>query len=678
MNNALASLIRIRKPAVVLGTLVATLLVVSPRLAHCQAVDYGALEQLFKEPVTTSVTGSPQRVSDVPATMVIITAEEIRRSGAKDIPGVLRHVGGIDTLEWGNDNIDVSIRGYNQAYSARLLVLLDGRQVYADTYGYVPWSTIPVELEAIRQIEVVKGPNSALFGFNAAGGVINIITYDPLRDKVNAASVSGGTQDLGRGSLVTTARFGNRAGVRLSVGGRYDSDFSTPIPASMELEPRKQQYRGAIDLNAVIRMNDKVQLSFEGSQSFTQQNEVYPGYQINDVRASISSAKGQLTAENSIGLLRVMVYTNWLKMIGVPGALGQSFRPRNRATVVQVDEVFQTGPSHTLRVAAEYRHNSENTTPFAGGTVYYDDFAGSGMWDWKIAPRVSLTNALRVDHLALGREGLLPPDYLFKNSDWNRSITQLTFNSGLVWKVGGLDSLRFMIGRGAELPSLVLNGSYVQDTPYVKVTGSPFLSPAVVTNYEIGWEHLMPRRHIQLRWNAFDQASASLLAVDGAAVVKEGTVYVVPANVGSSDGRGFELGMRGAGLKSYRWSVDYRPEWITDHLVPFSQDVPSFIDYQHTTPVHLVKGNVGWSNARWELDGYLLYQTQMHGFQANPRGVTLTPIPGFLSFDGRVAYNWTNRITWSVSGQNLSHSSQIQTSGPAVERRVLGTMTVHF
>jgi outer membrane receptor for ferrienterochelin and colicins len=51
-----------------------------------QSVDYGALEQLFKEPVTTSVDGSPQRVSDVPATMEIITDEDIRRSGAKNIP----------------------------------------------------------------------------------------------------------------------------------------------------------------------------------------------------------------------------------------------------------------------------------------------------------------------------------------------------------------------------------------------------------------------------------------------------------------------------------------------------------------------------------------------------------------------------------------------------------------
>jgi hypothetical protein len=58
--------------------------------------------------------------------------------------------------------------------------------------------------------------------------------------------------------------------------------------------------------------------------------------------------------------------------------------------------------------------------------------------------------------------------------------------------------------------------------------------------------------------------------------------------------------------------------------------------------------------------------------------VILTPIPAFTAIDGRIAYNLNQRITWAVSGQNLSHASQIQTSGPAVERRVLGSMTFNF
>jgi len=131
--------------------------------------------------------------------MIIISAEDIQRSGAHDIPGVLRHVAGVDVLQWTNDDADVSVRGYDQPYSPRLLVLIDGRQVYADYYGFTPWSALPVELNAIRQIEIVKGPNAALFGFNAVGGVINIVTYNPLYDDINTGSLAGGNAGSDRG-----------------------------------------------------------------------------------------------------------------------------------------------------------------------------------------------------------------------------------------------------------------------------------------------------------------------------------------------------------------------------------------------------------------------------------------------------------------------------------------------
>lgn len=660
------------------GLLAILLMVWPPCLLWSQSVDYGALEQLFKEPVTTSVNGSPQRVSDVPATMEIITAEDIRRSGAKDIPGVLRHVGGIDTLEWGNDDIDVSIRGYDQAYSSRLLVLLDGRQVYADDYGYTPWSTLPVEMSAIRQIEIIKGPNSALFGFNAAGGVINIITYNPLYDKVNTASATGGTQDLGEGSLVTTVSLGRRVGVRISAGDNYNADFSTPIPLSAYLGPRQQQYSERGDIDAVVRLNENVQLSFEGSESISQQNEVFPAYQIDENQYHIFSLKAQVEAESRMGLLGGTLYTNWLGVTSSPGEYGQSFYPRNRVTVAQAKDVFGIGPHHIVRVSGEYRYNTENTTPVSGGSIFYNAFALSGMWDWIITPTVSLTNALRIDRLALGRDGPVPADYPFSNSDWNRKITELTFNSGLVWKARKSDSIRLMISRGAQLPSLVLSGAYLQEQPYYEVTGSPYLHPSVLTNYEIGWDHLMFRTHMLIRGSAFDQASASLISVDGGAIVAPTKIYIEPANVGSSDARGIELGLRGERLKNYRWTLDYRPEWITDHLIPFVQNTAGYVDYQHTTPVHLVKASAGWSSKKWEVDGYLHYQTQMHGLQASGQGGSLVSIPAYLSLDGRIGYTVSNRFTLAVSGQNLTHATQVQTSGPAVERRILGTVSFHF
>ena len=190
------------------GTIAAALTIAlgaCPTLAQAQSMDYGALEQLFGEPVTTSATGSPQRASDVPANMEIITADDIRRSGADNIPDILQFVAGVDVRRYSFSDTEISVRGYNQQSSPRLLVLINGRQVYLDDYGRTAWQTLPVQIDEIRQIEVVKGPNSALFGFNAMGGVINIITFDPLADFDQYGNSSGWHaglyQRLGGGDL---------------------------------------------------------------------------------------------------------------------------------------------------------------------------------------------------------------------------------------------------------------------------------------------------------------------------------------------------------------------------------------------------------------------------------------------------------------------------------------------
>jgi outer membrane receptor for ferrienterochelin and colicins len=678
MNLSPVSTMRNKRAAVLPGLAAILLVSLLPSSLHGQSVDYGALEQLFKEPVTASVTGSPQRASDAPSNMEIITAEDIRRSGAKDIPGVLRSVGGVDTLEWGNDDFDVSVRGYDQANSPRLLVLVDGRQVYADDYGYTPWSTVAVELSSIRQIEVIKGPNSALFGFNAVGGVINIITYDPLYDRVNTVSLTRGTQNMVTASAVATRKLGDRVVVRLSAGGSMDDDFLTPVPSAMSFTPRRRQDRGAFNMDSVISLNSTMQLRFEASHAISQLNEINAGYELNNARYHTTSVKGQFTAEGEFGLLQVTAYTNWLSMAEDPGVLNQHIDTENRVTVAEAHDIFKLGANHTFRAAIEYRRNTESTTPTTGANVFYDIFAASGMWNWKIASTLSLTNALRVDHLSLGRDGFIPPGFPFTNSDWNRGFSQPSYSSGLVWQPNERNTARLTISQGTQLPNLVDSGALLLVTPFLNITGTPLLNPTVVTNYEIGWDRATAYPQILFRASAFHQTSSNLTAVTGNVILTPSGPCVLPSNIGSSDANGLEVALGGPLHQHYRWSVNYRPEQITDHFLPFAQAAAAFVDYQHTTPLHLIKANLGWANGRWEIDSYLHYQSSTNGLQPTATAATLTPVAGFVSMDGRAAYNLTDRMTWSVSGQNLTHASQIQTSGPAVERRVLGTMSIYF
>jgi outer membrane receptor for ferrienterochelin and colicins len=682
MNPTLSASRKAGRAMPVLRVVLAILfsMILSAPLA-AQSVDYGALEQLFKEPVTTSVDGSPQRASDVPATMEIITAEDIRRSGAKDIPGVLRQVGGVDTLEWGNDNIDVSVRGYDQAASARLLVLIDGRQVYTDDYSYTPWSSIPVELGMIRQIEIIKGPNSALFGFNAAGGVVNIITYSPLYDKVNGVSATGGTQTLSAIRGIATYQMGGRAAVQVGAALHSDNDFTTPIPVAETTVSRLHQYSYAASLDGVIRLNEKTQLTMQATYAVAALNEMQPSYILSNAFHNTWSWKALFVKESRWGLLQAGGYFNWSRDTSTDLLADASFKLKldDRLAVAQVQDTFKIGAHHTVRAAAEYRYTTIGTTPFAGGVLHDQVLSANGMWEWLISPTLSLTNALRVDYLTLGRSGLVPSGYAFTNADWNRSFSPFSFNSGLVWKPSGADSIRLMASRGIELPSLVNNGAVILNIPGFNYTGSPLLQPTTVTSYEAAWVHVMAGSRLTFSGSAFHQKSDDIGSVSSGFIQTAGSdLYFVPSNIGDSNANGLELGLRGTVRKNYRWRVDYRPEWIADHFIPSAQNGSDFIDYQHTTPVHLVKANLGWANSRWEMDAYLHYQNASHGIQTEGAAGGLVLVPGFVSMDARAAYKLRDRITWSVAGQNLTHATQRQTAGPAVERRVLGTMTFNF
>jgi outer membrane receptor for ferrienterochelin and colicins len=290
----------------------------------------------------------------VPASMQIISADDIRRSGARDIPGVLRHVGGVDILQWTGDHADVGIRGYAEVYTHRVLVLVDGRQVYADHYGYTPWVAIPVELSAIRQIEIVKGPASALFGFNAVDGVINIVTYSPLHDDVNVASVSGGTQSLVQGSAVSTFKVGD-VGVRLMAGGFRDHDFTTPVPPTMILEPRFSGTRGSFDIDAVWKASDKVHLELSANYIRTRADEMDGGYFTEPARYKNYSVRGRVTADlGAAGLLQLGGYANWFDSAYIPDPVFGLFSFSNPLFVLQAQDIFKLGNNHTFRLSAEY------------------------------------------------------------------------------------------------------------------------------------------------------------------------------------------------------------------------------------------------------------------------------------------------------------------------------------
>ncbi len=179
-----------------------------------------SLEQLMEVEVDTVVAASrhKQKLSEAPACVTIISAEDIRRHGYRSLADILRSVPGLYTT-YDRNYHHLGIRGFNRPgdYDTRVLLLIDGHRVNDNIYDTPPIGTQGViDVDMIERVEVIRGPGSALYGSNALLGVINVITKRG--------------RDLRSGELAAeTASFGSRKG-RLTYGntfgGRCDALFS--------------------------------------------------------------------------------------------------------------------------------------------------------------------------------------------------------------------------------------------------------------------------------------------------------------------------------------------------------------------------------------------------------------------------------------------------------------------
>jgi iron complex outermembrane recepter protein len=159
-----------------------------------------SIESLMNMEVT-SVSKKEQKLSEVAAAIFVITPEDIVRSGATNIPDLLRMVPGMDVAQINSNTWAISARGFNFQFASKLLVLMDGRAVYSPLFGGVNWDTQDVPLEDIERIEVIRGPGGAIWGANAVNGVINIITRKTEETLGVLVTGGGGTYAQGFGTV---------------------------------------------------------------------------------------------------------------------------------------------------------------------------------------------------------------------------------------------------------------------------------------------------------------------------------------------------------------------------------------------------------------------------------------------------------------------------------------------
>jgi iron complex outermembrane receptor protein len=154
------------------------LLALSPAMAQDRSSGDLAdlsLEQLSNVEIT-SVSRRSERLSDAPASIYVISNDDIRRSGATSLPEALRLAPNLEIARVSASTYAISARGFNNSLGNKLLVLIDGRTVYTPLFSGVFWDAQDVLLEDVDRIEVISGPGATLWGANAVNGVINVIT----------------------------------------------------------------------------------------------------------------------------------------------------------------------------------------------------------------------------------------------------------------------------------------------------------------------------------------------------------------------------------------------------------------------------------------------------------------------------------------------------------------------
>ncbi len=177
-----------------------------------------SLEDLMNVQVT-SASKKEEKLSHVPAAIFVITQEEIRRSGARNIPDLLRMVPGLDVAQINANTWAISARGFNGQLANKMLVMIDGRTVYDPSFAGVYWDSQDVVLEDIDRIEVIRGPGAAIWGTNAVNGVINIITKSSKDTQGVLLTGGSGNVEQGFGTVQYGGKIGKRATYR--VFGNY-------------------------------------------------------------------------------------------------------------------------------------------------------------------------------------------------------------------------------------------------------------------------------------------------------------------------------------------------------------------------------------------------------------------------------------------------------------------------
>lgn len=219
----------------------------------------------YQEVIVVSVSKLQEELVNAPATVSVLPYRVIESSPAQNYGDLLRVVPGLNVIQMSARDINLRSRASTSTLVTSQLALLDGRTIYQDFFGFVFWDLLPINTDEIKQIEIIRGPASAVWGANAMTGVVNVITKPP-REMLGTTlaidfggfdrSVEGNEQDSGN-LFALNGTYGQavseRLAFKISAGiyaqhalprptGTIPNEFQTPYPPYANQGTRQPQF----------------------------------------------------------------------------------------------------------------------------------------------------------------------------------------------------------------------------------------------------------------------------------------------------------------------------------------------------------------------------------------------------------------------------------------------------
>lgn len=287
------------RPTLRMATMVALIAACFPLVVAASSSVDGAnsLDTFFEDlPVVLSASRLKQSAADAPVAVTVIDRDLIVASGARQLVDVLRLVPGFYVGYLSGNNPVVAYHGLSDFYAKRMQVLVDGVSIYSPLLGGVEWMELPLALQDIERIEVVRGPNAVTYGANAFLAVINIITRDPATEAgVQLATNAGGNgiRDL----QLRTARRVDDLRYSISVGQRNDDGYyHLPDSSRIEMANLQAHYR--------IHPRDELSIKVRASRGVESQgrNVTQGFYKINIGPGEFDPERGRLVDQQTVQL----------------------------------------------------------------------------------------------------------------------------------------------------------------------------------------------------------------------------------------------------------------------------------------------------------------------------------------------------------------------------------------